>query len=75
MKTQDVVSPEETQVIAQEQTQEITQVSDNTTTTETQENQDLYARYANMPTRSQVKQMAYAQAFQGKGGRFNTYYA
>ena len=37
--------------------------------------QDLTAKYANMPSKDQVKQMAYAQAFQGKGGRFNTYYA
>ncbi|MBR5304710.1 MAG: hypothetical protein IKU37_07790 [Candidatus Gastranaerophilales bacterium] len=37
--------------------------------------QDLSAKYANMPSKEQVKQMAYAQAFQGKGGRFNTYYA
>lgn len=37
--------------------------------------QDLSAKYANMPSKDQVKRMAYAQAFQGKGGRFNTYYA
>ena len=36
---------------------------------------DLTAKYANMPSKDQVKQMAYAQAFQGKGGRLGSYYA
>ncbi|MBQ4646459.1 MAG: hypothetical protein IJB79_03840 [Candidatus Gastranaerophilales bacterium] len=42
---------------------------------EAQTQQDLTAKYANMPSKSEIKQAAYKQAFQGKGGRFNTYYA
>ncbi len=37
--------------------------------------EDLTLKYANMPTKSQVRQAAYAQAFKGRGGNFNSYFA
>ena len=66
-------SQELPQEMQQAQAQSIQQEVVSTQTNPIQ--QDLTAKYANMPSKDQVKQMAYAQAFKGKGGRFNTYYA
>ena len=57
----------------QEQPQATSQASQEAVSNPIQEN--LTAKYANMPTKDQIKQMAYNQAFQGKGGRFGAYYA
>lgn len=67
-------APQEiSQEVQQAQIQPIQQEVASTQTNPIQ--QDLTAKYVNMPSKDQVKQMAYAQAFQGKGGGFNTYYA
>lgn len=50
---------------SQEQPQEQTQ----------EQTQDIMAKYANMPSKDEVQRLAYAQAFQGQKGRFNSYYA
>ena len=65
---------QETNIEAQKvstQTQEASSSSNETQAT----SQDIMTKYANMPSREEVKQAAYAQAFQGKAGRLNRYYA
>lgn len=68
------LASEAPQEIQQAQPQIAQQVQTQAATNPIQQ-QDLTAKYANMPSKDQVKRMAYAQAFQGKGDRFNTYYA
>ena len=68
------------QVAQEEQTQIVEQIPQQAqaqaeTNSNQQQEVDITAKYANLPSKEQVKQMAYAQAFQGKGGRLNTYYA
>ena len=63
--------------LQQEQPQEIAQALPQEQSQEQpqEQTQDIMAKYANMPSKDEVQRLAYAQAFQGQKGRFNSYYA
>ena len=62
------------QAQAQAQMQTNNQANQNPQDNATSQEGDIYAQYAHLPSREQVKQAAYAQAFSGKS-QFNRYYA
>ena len=77
VKEEDETAQNETVHDAQNQeiTQEQMQIAQAPQQTQAQQTQDLTSKYANMPSKDEIKKLAYAQAFQGQKGRFNSYYA
>ena len=77
VKEEDETAQNETVQDAQNQeiTQEQMQIAQAPQQTQAQQTQDLTSKYANMPSKDEIKKLAYAQAFQGQKGRFNSYYA
>ena len=77
VKAEDETAQNETVQDAQNQeiTQEQMQIAQAPQQTQAQQTQDLTSKYANMPSKDEIKKLAYAQAFQGQKGRFNSYYA
>ena len=77
VKEEDETAQNETVQDAQNQeiTQEQMQIAQAPQQTQAQQTQDLTSKYANMQSKDEIKKLAYAQAFQGQKGRFNSYYA